>query len=1338
MRRRQSRRFPSRGVVGPATPLATAPLTLPLASYMTPSASLVPLLLPSWLRWHRRSSRRGSPSTAITPTTLLRPQPIGTGRDRSGPVRARTAMMGTECIAATHSEDSEPSIPPGFGPFAALALRGIQNDVKPADIHSTSVQILQSIRKDSEECQSSSGVSRSDTPCSTSGGNTCRKSLRNRPPIDYSRFEHNSDEDSDVEVAEKGVSSVRRRQQLPKGVLRGCAECSDCQNVIARWNPDGARRPVLDEAPVFYPTEEEFKDTLKYIESIRPLAEPYGICRIVPPSSWKPTCLLKDKSKWEGSKFSTRVQKVDKLQNRKSSKKSRRGGMTKKRRKLSETEENNTIGHSQIGIQQNPERFGFEPGPEFTLQTFQKYADDFSEQYFRKDASMDSVPSVEEIEGEYWRIVEKPTEEIEVIYGADLETGTFGSGFPKLSLELKSDVEDKYAQSGWNLNNLPRLQGSVLSFEGGDISGVLVPWVYVGMCFSSFCWHVEDHHLYSLNYMHWGAPKMCNLICYTTWLLSFHHHYSNLKEYKYTVVSNMKAIGQNAVELYREQARKITISHDKLLLGAAREAIKAQWDILFLKRNTADNMKWKNICGPDSTICKALKVRIETELAQRKNLGCPTPSQSRKMDPEFDSTDRECALCYYDLHLSACGCPCCPETYACLVHAKQLCSCDWDKRFFLFRYDVNELNILADALGGKLSAIHRWGVSDLGLSLSSCVKREKVQDSKTVRKSADGPRRSYMSQASAVSLVPSFACNEQKDEGNKILKIPSPQTNSACPSVEQMKFENISPLREPCMRNELSYPTNTDTNKLQGNGGLGGHKGSAPGLLVLSSQPFSFDVAARPISTLSESKKIVQGLVASKVCIEASNKLQGNGGLGGHKGSAPGLLVLSSQPFSFDVAARPISTLSESKKIVQGLVASKVCIEASSRAGDSRSLIGGEHHNRSPMMIHDGANMNSSFENLSNSHRLMASDYNATPCHSSNDQVVVSPATNASVMTVKDSSQVNTVSSQQFVQTFPWTQSTSHETSATVSAPKPFVDLSVVKSPSGSFTPGSAHLVTPTFGNQQQNGHLQRTSEPLPCMEGRARGHPTVMAQPALESHSRNGGAQKGPRIANVVHRFKCSVELLEIGVVLSGRLWSSNQAIFPKGFRSRVKYFSILDPIQMTYYMSEILDAGMQGPLFMVTVENCPGEVFINFSPSKCWNMVRERLNMEVRRQLSMGRPNLPTLQPPGSIDGIEMFGLSSPSIVQAIEARDRDRICTEYWRSRPHGGIEDPNNRHMLPQGPPHLALRGLFQRANRDELRALRGLLTSNGNMDDSSRQQAAHIIDEEMQGNGADKE
>ncbi|WZZ79792.1 hypothetical protein YC2023_100364 [Brassica napus] len=55
---------------------------------------------------------------------------------------------------------------------------------------------------------------------------------------------------------------------------------------------------------------------------------------------------------------------------------------------------------------------------------------------------------------------------------------------------------------------------------------------------------------------------------------------------------------------------------------------------------------------------------------------------------------------------------------------------------------------------------------------------------------------------------------------------------------------------------------------------------------------------------------------------------------------------------------------------------------------------------------------------------------------------------------------------------------------------------------------------------------------------------------------------QKGPRIAKVVRRINCNVE--------------------PLRFRSRVRYIYVLDPTRMNFYISEILDAGRNSPLFM------------------------------------------------------------------------------------------------------------------------------------------------------------
>ncbi|KAK8271868.1 hypothetical protein V6Z12_D11G292000 [Gossypium hirsutum] len=83
--------------------------------------------------------------------------------------------------------------------------------------------------------------------------------------------------------------SMRRRPWINYGQYGNSSEDEPdhgkLNQVTVRWRPEEACRPDIEDVPVFYPTDEEFEDTLKYIASIRPRAEQYGICRIVPPSS---------------------------------------------------------------------------------------------------------------------------------------------------------------------------------------------------------------------------------------------------------------------------------------------------------------------------------------------------------------------------------------------------------------------------------------------------------------------------------------------------------------------------------------------------------------------------------------------------------------------------------------------------------------------------------------------------------------------------------------------------------------------------------------------------------------------------------------------------------------------------------------------------------------------------------------------------------------------------------------------------------------------------------------------------------------------------------------------
>jgi [histone H3]-trimethyl-L-lysine4 demethylase len=153
--------------------------------------------------------------------------------------------------------------------------------------------------------------------------------------------------------------------------------------------------------------------------------------------------------------------------------------------------------------------FGFQEGGIYSLKEFQEIARTHKQKHFRDKLAFDPIkneyrqPSEEDVEREFWRLTESLDGQEPVEYGADIHSTTHGSGFPT----MERDPYNHYSKDPWNLNNLPLDKESLFRHIKTDICGMTVPWLYVGMCFSTFCWHAEDHYTYSANYQHFGATK---------------------------------------------------------------------------------------------------------------------------------------------------------------------------------------------------------------------------------------------------------------------------------------------------------------------------------------------------------------------------------------------------------------------------------------------------------------------------------------------------------------------------------------------------------------------------------------------------------------------------------------------------------------------------------------------------------------------------------------------------------------------------------------------------------------------------------------------------------------
>ena len=151
-----------------------------------------------------------------------------------------------------------------------------------------------------------------------------------------------------------------------------------------------------------------------------------------------------------------------------------------------------TLGN-QFGFQEHMRRHSWDE--------FQAFANGFMNSWFLSK-NMD-VYSKAAVEKEFWRLVGSPYDQITVQYGADLHSTKVGSGFPR-----KAEYpNDPYSHHPWNLNTFSSCKGSIFRAQRDVIPGIMAPWVYIGMVFSTFAWHAEDHYTYSINYNHYGAPK---------------------------------------------------------------------------------------------------------------------------------------------------------------------------------------------------------------------------------------------------------------------------------------------------------------------------------------------------------------------------------------------------------------------------------------------------------------------------------------------------------------------------------------------------------------------------------------------------------------------------------------------------------------------------------------------------------------------------------------------------------------------------------------------------------------------------------------------------------------
>ncbi len=228
--------------------------------------------------------------------------------------------------------------------------------------------------------------------------------------------------------------------------------------------------PRRVEPPVFYPTLEEMRSMSleKYVESIEDELEEYGIGRIVPPAGWTPR-----KRGYDDVDF--RVEKA--ITQHATGRKGLFRTLLVEKKPLS-------VKHDFKPMAERPEnqpsKAALEDPTHATI-----------EREFWKKVAYDPPTYCADVAG---TLFDAPTDSDDATRRAS-DDATEGSGSSSVTTP------------GWDVSRLDSLLSRTLKEKNITLDGVNSSYLYFGMWRALFAWHTEDCDLYSVNYLHYGAPK---------------------------------------------------------------------------------------------------------------------------------------------------------------------------------------------------------------------------------------------------------------------------------------------------------------------------------------------------------------------------------------------------------------------------------------------------------------------------------------------------------------------------------------------------------------------------------------------------------------------------------------------------------------------------------------------------------------------------------------------------------------------------------------------------------------------------------------------------------------